>query len=504
MRANASAGSGRTQSPETRGGVTVVVLAAGKGVRMNSKIPKVLHPVAGRPMLLWSLAAARALDPARTLVVTNPEQDGVTAAVDGEGETVPQRDQLGTGHALAQVSQEHRGAGPVVVIYGDAPLLRGETLKRLLYEHQKAAATVTLLTATFDEPKGYGRIVRAKNGAFRSIVEEKDASSEQRAIREVNAGVYVFNGRELWPALLKLENKNRAGEYYLTDVVKLVKGKVHTVAVADGIETLGINDRRQLAQAERLMRERILDRLMADGVTITDPNTTFIDADVRIGKDTVVHPFTTITGDSVIGEDCVIGPMSQLRDSTVGDGSRIERSHLEKAVVGSNVTVGPFSRLRPGTELAEGVRVGTHTEIKNSKIGPGSAVPHFSYLGDATVGANVNIGAGSITANWDGFEKNPTEIGDRAYISCDTIFVAPVRVASDATTAADTVVTKDVPAGSLAIGRTDLKIIDGYTARRRASHRAPHPTSGERERRNASHRSPLASSGEREIPEAKP
>jgi bifunctional UDP-N-acetylglucosamine pyrophosphorylase/glucosamine-1-phosphate N-acetyltransferase len=445
-----------------------VILAAGKGVRMNSKIPKVLHPVAGRPMLLWSLAAAHALDPERTLVVTNPNQDGVTDAVDGEGQTVPQRDQLGTGHALAQVSAEHRSNGPVVVTYGDAPLLRSETLQRLLEEHQKSSAAVTLLTATLDQPKGYGRIVRGRNGAFRAIVEEKDATPEQREIREVNAGVYVFNGRELWPALLKLENKNRASEYYLTDVVALIKGKVNTVPVEDGAEILGINDRRQLAEAERQMRHLILDKLMADGVTITDPHTTFIDADVEIGKDTVVHPFSTITGQSRIGEDCVIGPMTQLRDSTVGAGSRIERAHLEKASVGSNVTVGPFSRLRPGTELAEGVRVGTHTEIKNSKIGPGSAVPHFSYLGDAVVGANVNIGAGSITANWDGFEKNQTEIGDRAYISCDTIFVAPVRIGSDATTAADTVVTKDVPAGSLAIGRPELKVVDGYTARRRA------------------------------------
>jgi bifunctional UDP-N-acetylglucosamine pyrophosphorylase/glucosamine-1-phosphate N-acetyltransferase len=472
MRVNASAGSKRAHSSETRGGVTVVVLAAGKGVRMNSKIPKVLHPVAGRPMLLWAMAAARTLDPERTLVVTNPEQEGVQAALNGEGQTVAQREPLGTGHALSQVSPGHRTAGPVVVLYGDSPLLRGETLKALVAEHRKTGAAVTLLTARLDDPRGYGRIVRARNGAFRSIVEEKDASEAEREIREVNSGVYCFNGRELWPALGTLQNKNRAGEYYLTDVVKLIKGRVHTVSVEDSMEILGINDRRQLAQAERVMRHRILDRLMMDGVTITDPDTTFIDADVEIGMDTVIHPFTTIIGGSIIGEDCVIGPLTQLRDSTVGDGSRIERSHLEKVKVASNVTVGPFSRLRPGTRLEDGVRVGTHTEIKNSRIGAGSAVPHFSYLGDAVVGANVNIGAGSITANWDGFEKHQTEIEDRAYISCDTIFVAPVRVGADATTAADTVVTKDVPAGSLAIGRPEMKIVEGYTARRRARHRA--------------------------------
>jgi bifunctional UDP-N-acetylglucosamine pyrophosphorylase/glucosamine-1-phosphate N-acetyltransferase len=450
----------------------VVVLAAGRGVRMKSRIPKVLHPVAGRPMLLWVMAAAQALDPERTLVVTNPAQDGVQAALNGQVQTVPQAQQRGTGHALSQVTAAHRTSDAVVVLYGDTPLLRGETLKALLAAHRKSGAAATLLAASLPDPKGYGRIVRGRNGVFREIVEEKDATDEQRAIHEVNSGVYVFSGRELWPALLKLEDKNRAGEYYLTDVVRLIKGKIETVAVDDAGEILGINDRRQLAQAERVMRQRVLDALMVGGVTITDPETTFIDAEVAIAQDTVVHPFTTITGASVIGEDCVIGPMTQVRDSTIGAGSRIERSHLEKARIGSRVTVGPFSRLRHGTELADGVRIGTHTEIKNSKIGAGSAVPHFSYLGDAVVGANVNIGAGSITANWDGFQKNVTEIDDRAYISCDTIFVAPVRVGSDAATAADTVVTKDVPAGSLAIGRPEMKIVEGYTARRRARHKA--------------------------------
>src|SRR2546429_6764329 len=244
MRVNASAGSGRARLSETRGGVTVVVLAAGKGVRMNSRIPKVLHPVAGRPMLLWSMAAARALDPARTLVVVNPAQDVVQAALNGEGQTVSQAKQLGTGHALAQVTVAHRTPGPVVVIYADAPLLRGETLAGLLAEHQGSRAAVTLLTADLENPRGYGRIVRARNGAVREIVEEKDATDEQKNIHEVNSGVYVFTGRELWPALAKLETKNRAGEYYLTDIVRLIKSKIHTLPVEDSNEILGINDRR--------------------------------------------------------------------------------------------------------------------------------------------------------------------------------------------------------------------------------------------------------------------
>jgi len=467
MRVNASAGSKRARSPETRGGVTVVVLAAGKGVRMNSKIPKVLHPVAGRPMLLWSMAAARALDPERTLVVTNPAQDGVQAALDGEGQTVPQRDQLGTGHALAQVSAEHRTTGPVVVIYADTPLLRGETLLQLVKEHGKSGAAVTLLTARVDDPRGYGRIVRARNGVFRSIVEEKDATDGEREILEVNSGVYCFTGRELWPALLKLENKNRAGEYYLTDVVKLIKGKVNTMAVSDPMEILGINDRRQLAQAEAAMRRRILERLMHDGVTITDPSTTFVDADVQVGRDTVIHPFSVVTGETTVGEDCVIGPFAQVRDSIIGDGCRIERAHLEKATLASNVLIGPFSRLRPGSMLDEGVRVGTHAEIKNSHIGAGTAIAHFSAVLDSDVGANANIGAGTVTANYDGQAKHRTEIGDRAQVGSDTILVAPVTVGHDAYTAAGSVITQDVPAGSLAIERSDQKIVEGWTARKR-------------------------------------
>jgi bifunctional UDP-N-acetylglucosamine pyrophosphorylase/glucosamine-1-phosphate N-acetyltransferase len=418
-------------------------------------------------MLLWSMAAARALDPARTLVVTNPAQEGVQAALNGEGQTVSQAKPLGTGHALAQVTAAHRTSGPVVVLYADAPLLRGETLSGLLAEHEKSRAAVTLLTAKLENPRGYGRIVRARNGAFRDIVEEKDATDEQKEIHEVNSGVYVFSGRELWPALLKLENKNRAGEYYLTDIVRLIKGKVQTVLVDDGDEILGINDRRQLAQAERVMRQRILDGLMTSGVTITDPATTFIDADVQIGRDTVVLPFSFITGESSIGEDCIIGPFAQVHDSIIGDASRIERAHVEKSTLAQNVHVGPFSRLRPGSVLDDNVRVGTHAEIKNSHIGTGTAIAHFSAVLDSDVGANANIGAGTITANFDGVDKHRTEIGDRAQVGSDTILVAPVSVGQDAYTAAGSVITSDVPAGSLAIERSEQKIVPGWTERRR-------------------------------------
>ncbi len=447
--------------------MTVVVLAAGKGVRMKSRLPKVLHPVAGRPMLLWSMAAARALDPARTLVVTNPEQAGVGAVLNGEGETVSQARQLGTGHALAQVAAAHRNPGPVVVLYGDVPLLRGETLRALLAEHEKSRAAVTILTASLDDPTGYGRIVRARSGVVRDIVEEKDATDEQKNIHEVNSGVYVFSGRELWPALARLENKNRAGEYYLTDIVRLIKGKIHALPIEDKNEILGINDRRQLAEAERVMRQRILDGLMTSGVTITDPATTFIDADVKIGRDTVILPFSFISGESSIGEKCVIGPFAQVNESTIGDACRIERAHVDKSRLAQDVHIGPFSRLRPGSVLDDGVRVGTHAEIKNSHIGAGTAVAHFSVVLDSDVGANANIGAGTVTANFDGLNKHRTEIGDRAQVGSDTILVAPVRVGADAYTAAGSVITSDVPAGSLAIERTDQKIVPGWTERRR-------------------------------------
>jgi bifunctional UDP-N-acetylglucosamine pyrophosphorylase/glucosamine-1-phosphate N-acetyltransferase len=474
MRANASAGPKRAISSEPR--VTVVVLAAGKGVRMNSRIPKVLHPVAGRPMLLWSMAAARALEPARTLVVVNPTQDGVQAVLNGEGQTVSQAKPLGTGHALAQVTAVHRTPGPVVVLYADAPLLRGETLSALLAEHEKSRAAVTLLTAKLDDPTGYGRIVRARNGVVRDIVEEKDATDEQKNIHEVNSGVYVFSGRELWPALAQLENKNRAGEYYLTDIVRLIKSKIHTLPVEDRDEILGINDRRQLAQAERVMRQRILDSLMTSGVTITDPATTFVDADVQVGRDTVILPFSFISGESSIGEDCVIGPFTQVTDSMIGDACRIERAHVDQSTLAQNVHVGPFSRLRPGSVLDDGVRVGTHAEIKNSHIGAGTAISHFSAVLDSDVGANANIGAGTVTANFDGHEKHRTEIGDRAQVGSDTILVAPVRVGDDAYTAAGSVITADVPAGSLAIERSEQKIVPGWTERRRGRRKGEEST----------------------------
>jgi len=450
----------------------VVVLAAGKGVRMKSRTPKVLHPIAGRPMLLWALAAAQAIEPDRILVVTNPDQAGVNAAIDGQGVPVAQREQLGTGHALAQVRPEHRTDGPVVVLYADTPLVRGETLARLVEAQRASSAAVTLVTARLADPKGYGRIVRGRGGAFKAIVEDKDATPAEHAIDEVNAGVYCFAGAALWRALERLGNKNRAGEYYLTDVVSQIKGSVETLAVEDPDEILGINDRRQLAQAEAIARRRTMDQLMEAGVTVTDPASTFIDATVAVGQDTSILPFSILTGETRIGEDCVIGPYTQIRDSTVEQGSRIERAHLERASVGPRAVVGPFARLRPGTQLAEGVKVGTHTEVKNSRIGLRTAVGHFSYIGDATIGADANIGAGTITANWDGFAHQETRIGDRVQVGSDTIFVAPVAVGDDAYTGAGSVITRDVPVGSLAVERGDQKSVEGWTERHRVRKRA--------------------------------
>jgi bifunctional UDP-N-acetylglucosamine pyrophosphorylase/glucosamine-1-phosphate N-acetyltransferase len=455
-----------------KGNAIVVVLAAGKGVRMKSRTPKVLHPIGGRPMLLWSLAAAQAIEPERVLVVTDPRQDGVNAMIDGQGVTVSQREQLGTGHALAQVSPEHRTNGPVVVIYADTPLLRGETLARLLETHRQSSAAVTLLTAHLADPRGYGRIVRGRGGAFKAIVEEKDATPAERAIQEINSGVYCFTGAALWLALERLQNKNRAGEYYLTDVVGLIKGTVKTLAVDDPEEILGINDRKQLAQAEAIIRRRTLDQLMEAGVTVTDPQSTFVDATVSVGQDSTLRPFTVLAGATRIGKDCVIGPYTQIRDSTVEDGARVERAQVDQASVGPRAIVGPFALLRPGTRLDEGVKVGTHTEVKNSRIGPRTMVGHFSYIGDTIIGADTNIGAGTVTANWDGFDHNETQIGDRVRVGSDTILVAPVTVGDDAYTGAGSVITRDVPAGSLSVERGEQNIVEGWTERYRSKRRA--------------------------------
>jgi len=447
--------------------LTVVVLAAGKGVRMRSRLPKVLHPVAGRPMLLHVLDVARQLGAGKTLVVTNPEQAAVRAQLDGDVAAVSQSPPLGTGHALMQIGKADRPAGTLVVLYGDTPLLRRETVASLLRTHRQGGAVATILTAELAEPRGYGRVLRRPDGALDRIVEEKDATAAERRVREINTGIYCFEGRALWPALAGISRENAAREFYLPDVFMHMRGKVLLASALHPEEVLGINDRRELAAAERILRTRILEELMAGGVTITDPATTFVDAGVKVEADTRLLPFTILSGQTVIGEDCTIGPYTQIADSRIGRGCRIERSHLVLCTVGEGTSVGPFSRLRHGVELAPDVYVGSFAELKEAKVGSGTKVPHFSFTGDAVVGRNVNIAAGAITCNWDGLEHQQTKIGDDVFVGSDTMMVAPVELGRGAYTGAGSVITRNVPAGSLAIERSEQRIIEGWARRRR-------------------------------------
>jgi bifunctional UDP-N-acetylglucosamine pyrophosphorylase/glucosamine-1-phosphate N-acetyltransferase len=368
-------------------------------------------------------------------VVISPSQPAVEAHLEGRCRVVHQHEQLGTGHALAQVRAEELGASQaVLVLNGDSPLIRAETIGRVVEAHSRSRGPATLAVVD-DASRPDGRIVRRPDGSLDRIVEYKDASAEERAITEINVGLYCFNGPELVGALSKLTPDNAAGEFYLTDLFRHLR-PAQVVRMDDAEEALGINDRVQLARAEAALRGRLLERLMLSGVTIVDPDSTFVDGGVEVGQDTVLEPFTVLRGRTRIGRDCRIGPFVEIRDAEVGDGS----------------DCGPFSKLRPGTTIAEQVHVGSFAELVRSHVGRGSKVPHVSYLGDATVGEGVNIGAGTITANFDGLHKHPTVIEDGAFIGVDTMLRAPVRVGKEARTGAGAVVTRDVPPGTTVVG----------------------------------------------------
>ena len=447
-----------------------VVLAAGKGTRMRSTLPKVLHQLAGLPLLAHVLNALdeiphtaafaplqTTLASAKPLAVVGFGADEVERVFGERCAYVLQEPQLGTGHAVmvARHALDRLEPQPeiVLVCYGDTPLMSGEVLARLLVEHVERGATLTFLTAITEQPSDFGRVVRDAAGQAREIVEMKRATEEQKLIKEVNSGVYCFERAWLWSALETLP-KNPVGEYYLTDLVRIASEQGRTVATVTGSfsETVGINDRVQLADAEQVMRRRVLERLMYAGVTIIDPATTYIDAQVEIGADSVILPGTLITGKTRIGSFCRIGPGSMIDNSTLGDGCIVRASALEEAILEDGVRMGPFSHCRPGAHLARNVRMGNFGEVKNSYVGPETDMHHFSYLGDATVGEHVNIGAGTITVNYDGVRKNPTTIGDEASIGSDTMLVAPVTVGEHATTGAGAVVTRDVPPWSIVAG----------------------------------------------------
>ena len=447
-----------------------VVLAAGKGTRMRSTLPKVLHRVAGLPLLahvlnaIDSISSASAFAPLQTtttghrpIVVLGYGADQVETVFGERCLYALQQEQSGTGHAVLAAENVVNELQPlprtILVCYGDTPLISGEILARVLFEHLTNQATLTFLSAIAGQPSDFGRVVRDAHGQVREIVELKRATEEQKSIIEVNSGIYCFDRSWLWSALQALP-RNPSGEYYLTDLVGIASSQGRKIATVSGTfdETIGINDRVQLAAAERLLRLRVLERLMYAGVTIIDPATTYIDADVEVGPDTVILPGTMITGKTRIGSMCHIGPGSTIDQSVLGDGCIVRNSIVEETTLEDGVRVGPFSHCRPGAYLARNVRMGNFGEVKNSYIGAETDMHHFSYVGDATLGQHVNIGAGTITCNYDGVKKNHTTIGDGASIGSDTMLIAPVTVGEHAITGAGSVVNRDVPAGAVVAG----------------------------------------------------
>jgi bifunctional UDP-N-acetylglucosamine pyrophosphorylase / glucosamine-1-phosphate N-acetyltransferase len=451
---------------------TVVIIAAGEGTRMRSSLPKVLHPVCGRPIINWAVGAALEAGAGKVVVVDNPKrrlEDHLPTGV----EVAIQEHPNGTGDAVAAARAQIDPAATVVVIYGDVPLITPETLRELAEAHERDDAAGTVASMELDDPSGYGRIVRNREGAFERIVETKvagDATEAEFAIREVNTGVYAFDGASLLTALEEIEPANAQGELYLTDVLPklLEQGKpVQVHPVTDPTITLGVNDRVDLARVQALAQERIQREHMLNGVTIVSPASTTIDADVLIGKDTVIESGTTLKGATTIGEDAVIGPNTTIIDSAIGDGVSVIHSYLVQATVEDFGKIGPFAYLRPDAHLHPNAKAGAFVEIKNSTIGRGTKVPHLSYIGDTDIGENTNIGASNITANYDGVRKHRTKIGANVRTSVDTAFVAPVEVGDGAFTGAGSVITKDVPPGALGIARARQSNIEGYADRRK-------------------------------------
>ncbi len=452
---------------------TVVVLAAGEGTRMKSTTPKVLHTVAGRSLLGHVLHAVSALNPAHTRVVVGSGREKVEAHIAEIAPgvtTVFQEHRGGTGHATQLALAGTTPTGTILVLAGDTPMLTGESLADLVEGHTSGGFTATVLTAEHPEPTGYGRIVRGDDGSLLRIVEEKDADEFEKTIEEINSGVYVFDALKLAGAIGKLRNDNAQGELYLTDVIEILRnegGKIAAVCIDDFTEILGVNDRVQLAESAALLRDRINDGLMRSGVTIVDPTTTWVDSTVVISQDVTLLPGTTIAGSTTVASGATIGPRTTLIDCTVAAGADVKESYAISASIGANASVGPFTYLRPGTELAADTRAGAFVEMKNAKVGEGSKVPHLSYVGDATIGEGTNIGAATIFVNYDGVNKHQTVIGDHVRVGSDSMLVAPITIGDGAYTAAGSVITEDVPAGAMGVGRAKQRNVLGWVLRKR-------------------------------------
>lgn len=457
---------------ETRGygDVHVVVLAAGKGTRMRSALPKVLHRAAGLPLVEWVLRLARSLEPASITVVLGHGADAVRQAVEAPDlRFVLQEPQLGTGHALLQTKPLLEGAsGRVLLLSGDVPLLSTASVRQVL-DTQAAGAAVVVATSLVENPSGYGRIVRVDGGLER-VVEHRDASADERQIREINSGVYAFDLGSLFEALAEVGSANAQGEFYLPDLVAIHRRagrRVAAVMIEDPDEILGINTRVELAEVGRMLQRRVNDAHMTAGVTMVDPATAYVGPDVIIGQDTVLHPFVMLEGRTVIGSDCEIHGGVRVVDSALGDRVQVyNHTVVSASVIAADAHLGPFARIRPGSTLAEGVHVGNFVEIKKSTLGKKTKVGHLTYLGDASVGAGVNVGAGTITCNYDGERKHRTEVGDGAFLGSDSTLVAPVRIGAGAYVAAGSAITEDVPDGALGIGRGRQSNKSGWVAAR--------------------------------------
>jgi bifunctional UDP-N-acetylglucosamine pyrophosphorylase/glucosamine-1-phosphate N-acetyltransferase len=449
--------------------LTAVILAAGEGKRMRSRQPKVLHRLCGRPLIGYPLRLARTL--ADRIVVVVPPGSGEVAAVAGpEVRTVVQSERLGTGHAVLQ-AREACGGGAILVLPGDMPLLRAETIERVVTHHRSTGAAATLLTAVVDAPSGYGRVLRQRGRPTR-IVEERDATDDQKKITEIGTSVYCFDAARLWPALAEVRPDNDQGEYYLTDVIGVLArtgARVEAVTVADPAEALGVNDRKQLAAVAAIQRRRILDQLMEAGVTVLDPASTYIEDTVAIGPDTVVYPNVVIEGATEIGSDCVVGSGCHVAGSRLGDRVRLKPyCVLTEAVVEAEAELGPFCHLRPRAVIGARAKIGNFVEVKKSRIGRGAKANHLAYIGDATIGDDVNIGAGAITCNYDGQAKHETTIGDGAFVGTNVSLVAPITIGEGAYVGSGSVITKDVPPGALAVERSPQVVKEGWVARRAA------------------------------------
>ena len=453
--------------------LTVVILAAGEGKRMRSRQPKVLHPLCGRPLIAYPLRAAHALAD-RFVVVAPPETPALREALPADIRVVEQRERLGTGHAVLQAKGEC-GDGTILVLPADMPLISAETLDRLVAHHRGTRATATILTAIVDRPQGYGRVLR-QGGRVKRVVEDRDATDDEKKVAEINTSVYCFEAERLWAMLAEVKPDNDQGEYYLTDVIGILNrrgARVEGVPVEDQREALGINDRKQLAVAAAVQRTRILDRLMESGVTVLDPATSYVEDTVSIGTDTVIYPHVVIEGPSVIGNDCVVGAGSHLTRVTLGERVQLRPyCILADCIVEDEAILGPFCHLRPQTHVGAGAHIGNFVELKKTRLGKGSKANHLAYLGDATIGDDVNIGAGVITCNYDGLEKHPTTIEDDTFVGTNASLVAPITIGAQAYIGAGSTVTKSVPPGALVVERSPAVIKDGWGARHAAKRAA--------------------------------